>query len=190
MVERGGPAPAQRTRAGFVYAVQRSVPLTQRLARLTALLDHDSDDVVCEQVADGLQWMLHDARSGDPEETSGPDPEVAGELVDCLRRHRRDSSPAVRAIVFAALASTDGEPDLDWLLRELADPDVHAGFVSAVAPRTAGQYAFATKGMAIAAALQRLHDHGWAERVADGDFPGPVERRQALDTAIAAWVED
>lgn len=178
------PSPTVRARAAFLYALQQSPPAPQRLIQLAALLDHDSDATVREQVADGLQSMLRDAQFGDLDGNSAPDPQLASEVVDCLRRHRHDPAPAVRALVFATLASTDTEPDLEWLLQELADPNVHPGFVSAVPASTADRQAPTEKTTAIAAALQRLHDSRWAERVPEGDYPGPDERRQALDTAI------
>lgn len=178
------PSPTVRARAGFLYAMQPSVPARQRLSRLTELLEDKRDAVVREQVADGLWRMLQDALSGDPDEGLDPDPELARDATDCLRRRRDDSSPAVRAIVFNVLSRTDAAPDLRWLLAELADPDVHPGFVSAVTPRIIDRRAPGMKDTDIAVALKRLRESRWAERVADGGYPGPVERRQALDGAI------
>lgn len=180
------PSPTVRARAGFLYAAHDTPPAPRRLIRLAELLDQDGNPQVREQVADGLLLILRDAQSGDPWDKVDPDPQLAADVAACLRRHRQDPSPAVRAIVFTALSRYDADPDLDWLLRELADPDVRPGFVSAVTPSLAQGQALAGKRADIEAALDRLDESGWAERVTDGDYPGPVERLQALDEAIDA----
>ena len=128
-------------------------------------------------------------------------------MVGYLRQHRDDPSAGVRATVFAVECQTDAEPDVGWLLRELADPNVHPGFVSALAPSVLDlpghqvTVAAAAQPLSLSlpppgdgdhpevrASLVRLRESGWADRAADSDYPEKAERAQTQDDAIEAAV--
>jgi hypothetical protein len=191
------PSPTVRARAAYLHATDESVPGRQRLTTLTAVLEQEGDAAVREQAAEGLRLVFLRGHYGLGEDL-GADAALASEVVDSLRAHHDDPAPAVRATVFAVLGLADDQPDLEWLLRELADPHVHPGFVSVLGPGHLDnpgthttisplvQLDDAGARTRVRSALTLLRDSGWADRVRDGDYPDRIERAQTLQEAIEA----